>query len=105
LKESLKSEYSAKQNAGVMSNIEIGNILNEIQDAALMITNSFSTDYAVVYDGNALVLNGAKLATIYGYKKSCSDNAKAHWAAINALTTIQEVEDYDLSTGWPNTAL
>lgn len=105
LKNKLKAEYAARMNAGVMSGIEIGNILNEIQDAAIMITNSFSTNYAVVYEGNALILNGAKLATIYGYKKNCSDNAQTHFVAIQALTTIQEVQDYDLTTGWPSANL
>jgi len=101
----LKTLYSSKMEAGEISGINIGDIVNEIQDAAIMVTNSFSPNYAVVYDGNALVLNATKLASIYGYKKACSDNAQTLYAAINALTTIQEVEDYDLTTGWPSTAL
>lgn len=104
----LKDEYTGRTEAGVIENIRIGDISDQIQDAAIMITNSFSTDYAVVHGQNSLLLNASKLAAIYGYKKACSDQAKAHAQAINGLGTKASVKNYiqnDLQTGWPSTAL
>lgn len=36
------------------------------------------------------------------YASMCYDNTQAHLAAIDALTTIEEVEVYDYTTGYPD---
>lgn len=36
------------------------------------------------------------------YASMCYDNTQAHLAAIDALTTIEEVEAYDYTTGYPD---
>lgn len=36
------------------------------------------------------------------YASMCYDNTQAHLAAIDAMTTIEEVEAYDYTTGYPD---
>ena len=35
------------------------------------------------------------------YASACYDNTQAHYAAVDALETIEEVENYDYRTGYP----
>ena len=38
---------------------------------------------------------------IWALKKATNTNHKLHEEAINALLTVQEILDYDITTGWP----
>jgi hypothetical protein len=35
------------------------------------------------------------------YASACYDNTQKHIAAVNALTTIEEIEAYDFTIGYP----
>ena len=35
------------------------------------------------------------------YASACYDNTQKHMAAVNALTTVEEIEAYDYTTGYP----
>lgn len=101
----LKTEYTKRLNAGVIDGVNIGDVTDQLQDAAISIGNGITTKLAVVSDDAATLINGAKLNTIYTYKGDCSTAAIAHRSAIQALNNINDIENYDLSTGWPSEAL
>ena len=41
------------------------------------------------------------LAAVEVYAADALNVTESHKAAINALTTVQEIEDYDFTTGYP----
>lgn len=51
----------------------------------------------------SLELNKAiqMLLTIEVYASACYDNTQKHMAAVNALTSVEEIEAYDYTTGYP----
>lgn len=101
----LKAEYVKRSNAATIGGVIIGDILDQLQDAAFIITNSIAANHAVVSGENATLINPAKLNAVYSYKADCSTNAISHRSAIQALNNINDIESYDLSTGWPSEAL
>ena len=44
----------------------------------------------------------AMLYAIELYASACYDNTQRHLAAVNALTTIEEIEQYDYRSGYPD---
>ena len=44
----------------------------------------------------------AMLYAIELYASACYDNTQRHLAAVNALTTIEEIEQYDYRVGYPD---
>lgn len=57
------------------------------------------------YNGKQFPLNvDQAIQMLYAvelYASACYDNAQRHLAAINALTTIEEMEAYDYKVGYP----
>lgn len=52
----------------------------------------------VQIDRNAIVAISQAVAA---HVQACFSNEKVHSAVINALTTVAEIEAYDITTGWP----
>lgn len=52
----------------------------------------------VQIDRNAIVAISQAVAA---HVQACFSNEKVHSSAINALTTVEEIEAYDITTGWP----
>lgn len=44
----------------------------------------------------------AMLYAIELYASACYDNTQRHLAAVNALTTVEEIEQYDYKVGYPD---
>ena len=44
----------------------------------------------------------AMLFAIELYASACYDNTQRHLAAVNALTTVEEIEQYDYTEGYPS---
>lgn len=68
---------------------------------------SLDPDYTVDWKGeagwttlNAVQLLGAAQA-VRGHVQACFSNERAHATAIALLDTVEAVEAYDLSSGWP----
>lgn len=57
------------------------------------------------YNGTQFPLNVEQaiqmLYAIELYASACYDNTQRHYAAINALTTVEELEQYDYKVGYP----
>lgn len=50
------------------------------------------------------LLTSVALQMLYAlelYASECYDNTQSHYAAIDALTTVEEVEAYDFTVGYP----
>jgi hypothetical protein len=63
------------------------------------------TDTALWYNGQQFPLKVEQaiqmLFAIELYASACYDNTQRHLAAIQALQTIEEIEAYDYTTGYP----
>lgn len=101
----LKALYVERANAATINGVKISEVSDQLQDAAIIITNTIAVNHAVVDGENAALINAAKLNQIFSYKSACSTNAISHRTAIQALDNINDIESYDLSTGWPNEVL
>lgn len=66
---------------------------------------SSKTDTVLWYEGQQFPLNldmaMKMLYAIEVYASACYDNTQLHLANVNKLTTIEEIEQYDYRTGYP----
>jgi len=89
----------------------IGGFRTDRESQALLtgaaLAATLDPDYTVDWKGEAgwVTLDAVQLLgaaqTVRGHVQACFSNERAHAAAIAALTTIADVDAYDILTGWP----
>lgn len=90
---------------------QLGDIRTDRESQALLtgaaLAASLDPDYTVDWKGeagwttlNAVQLLGAAQA-VRGHVQACFSNERAHATAIALLDTVEAIEAYDLSSGWP----
>lgn len=91
--------------------VGVGGIRTDRESQALLtgaaLAASLDPDYTVDWKGeagwttlNAVQLLGAAQA-VRGHVQACFTNERAHAQAIALLGTVEAIEAYDLSSGWP----
>lgn len=87
---------------------EDGTKVNALQVTRDILIAGGSRNVVVSDNGSNILMNAAKLDTIYAYMGACSETAITHYQAIQALTTKSEIKVYvqlNLKTLWPDPAL
>ena len=112
-REALSRLFKTKRDAGTTASLggvsvplattyeseqEISSVKDELKDGG--------TQKAVTRSGATITITltiaTAMLAAVRGHHINCRTVDYNHTLAINALTTVGEVEAYDITTGWPS---
>lgn len=101
----IKRKLRMQLDTATLDGAKIASFRDDLQDGAWIITQGIATTYAILADDTPVILNASKIQAVLNYRVACSENAKTHWIAMNALSDADAIRNYDISTGWPSTSL